>query len=237
MPFLNEIKSRLGVSFLCCTLTFLVCFSLKESVLFVFSSVAAGKRPENFYFIFTDLPAVFYFYFTAASTITQQIFIISLVHQTTLFLAPSFKTFIIFYAKTVLKKLCYLYFLVLTIFNFLFLPSFVSFFLGMSENYNNHSTCKLFFEANLPEFLGFYIDLYYNLILLTAVSIVVFLYLSSSFEAKSRKVLYYTLCLIVVFFLPPEPISQFATFLVLALVFESLFFLSLTRGSLVRATS
>ena len=220
-----EIKNRIFLIFLTWFFTVLVCYCYKETLLFFlikFNPVV--YKTYSFYFITTNLLDLFNVYLKISFFLSYQVTLfVSLYHILLFFYTALFK-----YELNILKYsfllsiICYC--ITLIIFNLYILPNIWAFFLSYQTN-QLEKGLNIFFEAQITEYVRFYIESCWSFIIINQVFVLIFVCLNFVkdkiiFIKKTRKLIYASFLVFSTIITPPDIISQVIVSLLLMLFYE-----------------
>ena len=222
-----EIKNRIFLIFLTWFFTVLVCYCYKETLLFFlikFNPVV--YKTYSFYFITTNLLDLFNVYLKISFFLSYQVTLfVSLYHILLFFYTALFK-----YELNILKYsfllsiICYC--ITLIIFNLYILPNIWAFFLSYQTN-QLEKGLNIFFEAQITEYVRFYIESCWSFIIINQVFVLIFVCLNFVkdkiiFIKKTRKLIYASFLVFSTIITPPDIISQVIVSLLLMLFYEAI---------------
>jgi len=234
-----EIKSRILLIIISWVITILICYSYKETLLFLLVKLNIKLYYlESFYFISTNLTDVFSVYLQLSYFVSTQLSIFIFIYHFLSFISPGL--FEHEYKMLKLIVLMSLFFLSLSILilNIFVLPYVWTFFSGFQTNQYNESI-NIFFEAQITEYLNFYILTYYINVSIGQV-FVVFLLLLNFIENKikfinnTRKIFYSIFLIFATIITPPDIISQIIISLCFSLIYEIIVIIILLKTIIFR---
>lgn len=234
-----EIKSRILLIIISWVITILICYFYKETLLFLLVKLNIKLYYlESFYFISTNLTDVFSVYLQLSYFVSTQLSIFIFIYHFLLFISPGL--FEHEYKMLKLIVLMSLFFLSLSILilNIFVLPYVWTFFSGFQTNQYNESI-NIFFEAQITEYLNFYILTYYINVGIGQV-FVFFLLLLNFIENKikfinnTRKIFYSIFLIFATIITPPDIISQIIISLCFSLIYEIIVIIILLKTIIFR---
>jgi sec-independent protein translocase protein TatC len=226
--YLLEIKNRLIFFTTSVLLTLLISYYYKEVLLFVvinpFSVTNINSEFFIFYFIFTDLIAIFAVYFKIIFFITVQVASLYLIYQIFAFLSLAlYKTEYNFYKKMLITcGVVWVFSLIISY--FLLIPVSWSFFFSF-QSFISSKFISLHFEPKIDEYLNFYLTLYYSCIFYFQLFFMFFVLInnynnSTNSIKKVRKFYYLSFFVFSTVISPPDIFSQLFISLSLVAVYE-----------------
>lgn len=239
IKYLLEIKNRLIVLSLSWTLSVVISYYYKETLLFLSLKSLLKDSDETFvYFIATDLTEIMTTYFKLAYLTATQIVCVLLAYHFLMFLSPGLYNFEYKILRNYLfKSVC------LWLIGFLFLNKYIInicwfFFLSFQK------TCvdkpiTLYFEGKINEYVGFYITMCFLCLLVSQLAVNFSVFLESvedkiSFSKTYRKTCYLSFLIIATLISPPDVYSQILLLLVFSILYEFLLIITIFKKNLVR---
>ena len=183
------------------------------------------------YFVFTDLPEVFSVFIESTLFFTNQLSVLLLLHQSTIFFSTSFRPVELNTIKRALKFFAAGWAITLLLFKLAALPSMLAFFLAFPNDYNALSPHPLLFEAKLDQFLSFCLSTYTTCLVI--VELCVFGLFSIMFDTltinaqKNRKIFYLIVVIVSSVIAPFEVLSQWFLVVFILFYWEFVIFVSI----------
>ena len=225
IKYINELKHRLSLLFLCWISVFLTGYCYKEVLLIEFLKLTCFETKDSLNnFIFTNVTELFSTYINMSFFISNQIVGIYLVYNILIFLTPGLYR----WEYRMLKQgfqLIVIFWLVSFVFVGWYLaPLMWKFFLSFQDNLVEQHI-DLNFDAKIFEYLSFITALFYSYDIQSFLFVCLFItfgYLKNmKFLMKVfRKFFYLLFLLLSTFLTPPDITSQLITFIFLILFFE-----------------
>lgn len=203
--YILEIRNKFILLLITLLSSLLVCYFYKESLLFLVTYMHLNN--ENLYFIFTDVTELFSAYFKLIFFVSSQPAFWYLLYQTTTFLVPAlyFQEFKLL--KFLLVNSMLFWILTGLLSSYILVPFGWKFFLAFQTSEG------FYFEAQLGQYLKFYIHIYYLCLLYSQLFSTFFFFLidvkkNYAYVKKYRKFYYYIFLLFSTFVTPPDLVSQ-----------------------------
>ena len=226
-----ELKNRVILLLFTWASLLIICYYLKESLLFIF--INSNKYYNNLnnipYFIFTNVDEIFYVYMYLIRFITNQTTGLMLLYQSLMFL-----TLGLYHSEYVKIKSTITIFVITWICSIFLLKTLVipfswSFFLSFQKPNNYLQPASFFFEARIIEYLNYFTNFYYVCLINCQILTLSILLLNKISEKtgmikRFRKLFYLIFIIFSTIITPPDVISQIIMSLNLILIFELLVF-------------
>lgn len=221
-----ELRNRILLSTLVWLTVVLVCYTFKETLLFVITKQTISLKQdfkELFYFIFTDVSEIFYVYMSLIFFVANQVLFLYFCYSLLVFTYSGLYKSEYSYTVLFFTVSLFLLFFSIVLFNNFFFPFIWHFFLTF-QKLNLLKSTTFYFECKISEYSLFYISFYYNCILYF--QILVFLFLVFDFlKTKGvslikafRKIFHYFFLIFSTLITPPDVFSQL--FISLCLIFN-----------------
>lgn len=226
-----ELKNRCFLLLTCWIFTLLVCYSYKETVLFIL--INSSNYTEH-YFIFTDIGEIFYVYLQLIFFVSNQIALAMLFYHSIVFLSSGLYEFEYKKLQFALKVYIYSWVCSVVLLNKVIVPVSWNFFLSFQEA----NGITFFFEAKIIEYLDYFTNLYYicflNCQLLAIITLLLSNYSQNTSKIrKFRKLFYIVFVTFSTLTTPPDIISQVLMSTSLITSYEILLFLNILKVSKV----
>ena len=222
-----EIKNRCFLLSTCWLFTLLICYSYKETILFVL--VNSSNYAEQ-YFIFTDIGEIFYVYLQLTFFISNQIILMMIIYHSLVFLSSGlyqseYKKLQFAFKVYIISWIC-----AIVLLNNIIIPVSWNFFLSFQKT----DGISFFFEAKIIEYLNYFTNLYYVCFLNCQLLAVITLLLNNYSRnvnsiRRFRKLFYMIFVIFSTLTTPPDIISQVLMSVSLITCYEILLFLNLLR--------
>jgi len=228
-----ELKNRFILLFTTWFSVVCVCYSYKESLLFLFLDSRFSSLPEFTldYLIFTDISEVFSVYVNLCLFFGFQVSWIYFVYQSFIFISGALFKSEYYYLKYFIQMIFTFWLLSVFLVKYVLIPVICEFLF----TFKTLSLMNLHFEAKLNQYFNFYKQTYSLFILYSQIFIVCLLFLeyfsTKVSSAKIYKKIYHFCFLIfATLFSPPDIFSQLAIGILLIIFYEAfLFWLILKR--------
>ena len=229
--YFQEIKNRIILSLFSWLFLILVCYSYKETLLFITIDLSNDSTTSTLesYFIFTNVTEIFYVYLNLTLFISNQLIILTILYHVTIFISAGLYNFEFVILKLVIRTFLFCWLGSVLLLTKIIVPISWSFFLSFQENSELAQPITLFFEAKIEEYFSYFTNLYFIcLINCQFLALVVFILNSLSESLKRIKVLRKLFYLIFVIFstmtTPPDVISQIVMSVCLITIYELFIF-------------
>jgi|YelNatPaOPRAMG01_1025707.scaffolds.fasta_scaffold13647_8 sec-independent protein translocase protein TatC len=244
VSYLLEIKNRFVFLTISILLTLLTSYYYKEVLLFILINPLSVTNINSdffiFYFIFTDLVAIFTVYFKIVFFVTIQVASFYLVYQTFAFLSFAlYKSEYNLYKNIIIT--CFVVWVFsLVISYFLLVPISWKFFFSF-QSFISNKFISLHFEPKIDEYLNFYLTLYYSCIFYFQLFFILFILIdkynsSTNSIKKVRKFYYLSFFVFSTIVSPPDVFSQLFISFSLTAVYEVSVLIVIFKKLLVRQT-
>lgn len=232
--YLLELKHRIILIIFSWIVTILICYYYKEILLFLLIKLNKNLYfLESFYFISTNLTDVFTVYLKLSYFISTQLCVFLLFYHFLIFISPGLFKHEYKIIKLVIIMSCFFFLFSVFVLNNFVLPYVWSFFLGFQSNQTNESI-NIFFEAQIKEYLKFYINMHYITIIISQIFVFLLLLLhfienKIKFIIKTRKLIYCAFLIFSTIITPPDVISQIVISLCFILFYEFIIIINLLK--------
>lgn len=232
--FIIELKNRLFLLLLTFFSMFIVGYTYKENLLFLFleSEIFAANEFQTDYFIFTDISEVFTVYIQLILFLSFQVTLLYFCYHSFVFISSGLFEKEYYYSRHILKILIYVWLISVCLSKYIFIPIMRDFFF----NFQNFSSINLHFEAKLNQYFDFYVKFYYMFISYCQIFALLFLLLdyantNITMIKKFRKLYYYCFIIFSTFISPPDVFSQIIISFFLIILYECFIFRLLFKFS------
>ena len=223
--YILEFKSRILLIVVSWFDTLLICYCYKETLLFLLIKLNIKLYYlESFYFISTNLTDVFSVYLQLSYFVSNQVSLCFLIYHFLIYIAPGLFKYEYKTIKLTIILCCFFCLLSFLILNIYLLPHLWSFFLSFQNNSSSKSL-NIFFEAQIIQYLNFYIYLHYRIIIISQIFAGFFLILNYienkiSFIIQTRKFTYTIFLILATCMTPPDIFSQIFLWFCFILIYE-----------------
>lgn len=240
--YIIEIKNRLFLIFLGCTIFTLVSYYYRSPLLILsvfLNSELINKNLLN-YFIFTSITDLFLTYIKLSVSFLSYFLYYMLCYQTICFLQPGLYHKEFRYLKKLFNLSFFFGLMSATVTHKILLPFTSSFFLGYYLN--NIQYMDFYFEANICEYFVFYKKILFSSFLNFQVLVVFsftlnLLSYNKLFLKRSRKFIFLVLLILSTISTPPDILSQILSYVCLIFSFEISVFFERFRTKISQAMS
>nr|QXV92931.1 SecY-independent transporter protein [Nitzschia anatoliensis] len=227
--YYKEIKNRFVLVSFAWIFNFNTCYYYKETILFLLINTnnAFLSLNDQPYFIFTNVTEVFHVYFELVLFCSNQIALVILFYQLSMFLSLGLYQFEFTKLKFALQLFIITWLISSTLLFKIIIPFSWKFFLSFQETSLNTQLLSFFFEAKLNEYLEYLIKLYY-LCLVSCQFLVVIIVSLINLNDKLRRTKIFRKLFYLIFIVfstiitPPDVFSQVFISSLLILVYELL---------------
>jgi sec-independent protein translocase protein TatC len=162
LKYFLEIKNRLLLLLVTWLSTIFVCYTYKETLLFLLiqSNGFSINNSIMFYFIFTNVTEIFSVYIQLITFLCFQVFFWYLIYHCFNFLSLAMFKIELYYLKTFLSFSILMWVCSIFLTHFVLVPITWNFFLSFQDIISSKFV-QLHFEAKLTEYLTFYVLIYY----------------------------------------------------------------------------
>jgi sec-independent protein translocase protein TatC len=222
--------------------TLCISYFYKETLLFLIAQpdrlIFKSGNLTAFYFIFTNITEILSVYIRLVTFLGVQTLFLYAVYHCFVFFSPAMFKSEYYFMFGFLKIILIIWFVSVLLFHFLLIPITWDFFFSFQELFSS-KFANLHFEAKLPEYLEFYVSLYYLCVVYFQVFTILFFFLSRTggkikIIQKFRKIYYYFFVIFSTLISPPDLFSQLVISLLLILIFEILVLSLIVKSILVR---
>ena len=227
-----ELKNRILLLLFTWTSLLIVCYYLKEPLLFTFiNSNKYYKDVSNMpYFIFTNVDEIFYVYLRLTIFIANQITFLMLLYQSLMFLTLGLYHSEYIQLKSVLKIFITTWLCSIILLKKVVVPFSWDFFLSFQKASDHLQPASFFFEAKILEYFNYFTNFYYICMINCQLLALSVLFLNNISEKVGtiktfRKLFYFLFIIFSTVTTPPDIISQIVMSVNLILVYELLIFL------------
>jgi sec-independent protein translocase protein TatC len=242
IKYFVEIKNRIFLLLITIFSTLLISYSYKETLLFLIVQperlIFKSGNLTAFYFIFTNVTEILSVYIQLITFLGFQTCFLYTIYHCSVFLSPAMFKSEYSFIFGFLKVIIVIWFFSVLLSHFLLIPITWDFFYSFQELFSSKFV-NLHFEAKLPEYIDFYVSLYYLCVIYFQVFTILFFFLNyigdkTKIIQKFRKIYYYFFVVFSTLISPPDLFSQFFISLFLIFVYEILVFSLLIKEILVR---
>jgi len=240
LKYFLEIKNRLLLLLITWLSTLFVCYTHKETLLFLLiqSNEFTINSSIMFYFIFTNVTEIFSVYIQLITFLCFQIFFLYLIYHCFNFLSLAMFKIELYYVKMFLNFSILMWISSIFLTHFVLVPITWKFFLSFQDIISSKFV-QLHFEAKLTEYLTFYILIYYLCVFYCQIFTIFFFffnYVNNKIKVikKFRKLFYYFFVIFSTLVSPPDVFSQIFISGLVILIYELLVFSFLLKTELVR---
>ena len=241
--YFKELKNRTFLILYVWIISLTTCYNNKEIILLSFINLFEFKRMNQItsHYIYTGITELFSSYFSIIFFISNQIILIYLLYHMLKFISPGLQLNEYQYMKNYLKFLLSIEIILIFILNSLILPVSLEFFETFS-NFNHQDSIPIFFEARIIEYIYYYKNMYYTVVLSFF-----FLFSSSNYSGifslnikNLSSIRHYLYCLFIVvstFSTPPDVFTQLTLSLLLIFFYEAQLFTHIYIEKFNKATN
>jgi sec-independent protein translocase protein TatC len=234
-----EVRNRIGLTFLSWSLTALICYCYKETLLFVFVKPLIKVYPNVFdSFIATDLTEIFSSYLFISFFVSNQLTLFFFVNHVVSFLSSALYDWEYKKLRSLVIFSFLLWLLNIIVLNSFMFSSVFNFFLSF-QDLSPKQIAVVHFEIRIREYLNFYSKMVYFRGFSFQIFLIIFILLNSlskkeKFVNRYRKLFFFLFFLIATIVSPPDVMSQLVLGFSFIIIFEFLILLTILLNNLNR---
>lgn len=241
--YLNEVKNRTILVLCTWAAVFITCYDNKETMLLSFINLFEFRKinQATSHYIYTGITELFSSYLSIIFFISNQVFLLSLIYQVLKFVSPGLRLNEYYFLKNRLKLFFLIGIGIIFILNLMILPITLEFFETFSH-FAQKETIPIFFEARIIEYIDYYKNIYYTIIL----SFFALFFIGGCLSlfnlnvGRSTNIRHYLYCLLITtstVITPPDVFSQLIVSFILIFFYEMQLFIAIYAEKFSRVTN